>query len=118
MSAFGPPRGTTEVTGATFDDAVLRSPVPVLVEFGADWCGPCRMIAPVLTAIADEQRDRLAVSVLDYDGSPEIGARYGVLGLPTLILFRDGEAGHAGHRGPPESPAAGRDRGGARSCRP
>ncbi len=92
MSAFGPPRGTTEVTGTTFDDAVLRSPVPVLVEFGADWCGPCRMIAPVLTAIAEEQGDRLTVSVLDYDGSPEIGARYGVLGLPTLILFRDGEA--------------------------
>lgn len=91
MAGFETPSGTTAVTGTTFDEVVLGPGVPVLVEFGADWCGPCRMIAPVLSAIATERAGSLKVAVLDSDDAPEIGARYGVLGLPTLMLFRDGQ---------------------------
>lgn len=80
-----------EVTDATFAEAVLGSDKPVLVDFWADWCPPCRMIAPVLTEIAAEYADRLTIAKLNYDENPIIPARYGVLGLPTLLLFKNGE---------------------------
>jgi thioredoxin 1 len=84
--------GTTlEVTDATFDEIVIDSAKPVLVDFWADWCPPCRMIAPVLKEIAAEQADRLTIAKLDYDANQIVPARYGVLGLPTLLLFKDGE---------------------------
>jgi thioredoxin 1 len=91
MAGFDTPPGTSALTGATFDRDVLAAPGPVLVEFGATWCGPCRMIAPVLSAIAADRAGRLDVGVLDADEHPEIPARYGVLGLPTLILFAAGQ---------------------------
>ena len=90
MAGFGAPDGTLAVTTSTFDSAVLSAPRPVLVEFGAAWCGPCRMIAPVLSALAADRAEDIAVAVLDADSSPEIPARYGVLGLPTMILFSGG----------------------------
>lgn len=82
--------GVPEVTDADFAAEVIGSDLPVLVEFTADWCPPCRAIAPVLSAIATERAGSLTVAVIDSDAAPQIGARYGVLGLPTLILFRDG----------------------------
>ncbi|GHH44798.1 thioredoxin [Streptomyces candidus] len=83
--------GLDEVTDANFDEVVLKSDLPVLVEFGADWCGPCRQIAPVLKALADEERDRLKIVQLDVDTSPGTAAAYGVLAAPTLMVFRGGE---------------------------
>ena len=88
--AFAPPAGTVPVDSTTFDTAVLQAPGPVLVEFGADWCGPCRMIGPVLSAIAAERAGELTVAVLDADEAPQISARYRVMGLPTLMVFSDG----------------------------
>ncbi|MBT2487681.1 thioredoxin [Streptomyces sp. ISL-96] len=79
------------VTDATFDDEVLKAGLPVLVEFTADWCGSCRQLAPVLSDVAREEADRVKVVQLDVDFNPETTLRYGVLSMPTLIVFRDGE---------------------------
>ncbi|MGP3998469.1 thioredoxin [Streptomyces sp. 8N706] len=79
------------VTDATFAEEVLQSEIPVLVDFTASGCGPCRMIAPVLADLAREESDRLKVVQLDVDTNPRTPATYGVLSTPTLILFRSGE---------------------------
>ncbi|MFE7568695.1 thioredoxin [Streptomyces sp. NPDC057539] len=83
--------GVDAVTDADFDHEVLGAGLPVLVEFTADWCGPCRQLAPVLSAVAGEQAGRLKVVQLDVDSNPEVTARYGVLAMPTLMVFRAGE---------------------------
>lgn len=80
----------TATDTARFDADVLRSDVPVLVDFTADWCGPCRMVTPVLTQIAAERGD-LRVLQVDADNNPELTRRYHVLGLPMMALFRGGE---------------------------
>ena len=78
-------------TDATFWDDVLAGPTPVLVEFTATWCPPCRMIAPVLAQIAEEEAGRLRVVAIDVDENPLTARRYDVLGMPTLALFVGGE---------------------------
>ncbi|MBO8198722.1 thioredoxin [Streptomyces smyrnaeus] len=80
-----------EVTDATFAEEVLRSDIPVLVDFTAEWCPPCRMVAPVLGRLAEERAGALKVVSLDVDRNPETQAAYGVLSMPTLVLFRGGE---------------------------
>jgi thioredoxin 1 len=79
------------VTAETFGTRVLGHDKPVLVEFWATWCGPCRMVAPVLDQIAGERADELDIVKLNYDEEPAIGQRYGVMGLPTMLLFHNGE---------------------------
>jgi len=81
---------STAVTTATFDEEVLKSEKPVIVDFWAEWCGPCHAIAPVLDQIAEE-RSELKVVKLNIDEEPSIAQRYGVMSIPTLILFKDGE---------------------------
>jgi thioredoxin 1 len=76
---------------ATFAADVLATSTPTLVEFTAAWCPPCKMIAPVLDRIATEQTGRMRVVALDVDENPETTRRYGVMGMPTLALFKDGE---------------------------
>ncbi|MDQ0949556.1 thioredoxin 1 [Streptomyces phaeochromogenes] len=83
--------GVAEVTDADFEAEVIGADLPVLVEFTADWCPPCRQIAPVLSAVAVEEGDRLKVVQLDVDTNPETTNAYGVLSMPTLIVFRDGQ---------------------------
>lgn len=80
-----------EITDATFADQVLASDLPILVEFTAAWCPPCRMVAPVLAQVAAEQEGRLRIVSIDVDHNPESQAAYGVLSMPTMILFTAGE---------------------------
>ncbi|MEJ2576364.1 MAG: thioredoxin TrxA [Gammaproteobacteria bacterium] len=79
------------VTDDTFEEEVLKSGEPVLVDYWADWCGPCKMIAPVLDEIADEYAGRLRIAKLNIDENPNTPPRYGIRGIPTLMLFKDGE---------------------------
>ncbi|WP_431953696.1 thioredoxin [Nocardia lijiangensis] len=82
---------TVTVTDKSFADEVLLSEKPVLVDFWADWCGPCKMVAPVLEEIAAANTDKLTVAKLDVDANPETAREYQVLSLPTMMLFRGGK---------------------------
>ena len=88
----------TNITNDNFDSEVLQSEQPVLVDFWAEWCGPCKMIAPILDQIADEYKGRLNLVKLDVEENQNIAMKYGVRSIPTLILFKGGvpEAQHVG----------------------
>ena len=75
----------------TFDNEVLTSPLPVLVDFSADWCPPCKALAPVVEKLAAEYSDRMLFGTVDVDNDPDIASRYGVMGMPTLGVFLNGE---------------------------
>ncbi|HVM52370.1 MAG TPA: thioredoxin [Acidimicrobiales bacterium] len=81
---------TTQLSDATFDETIGSASEPVLVDFWAEWCGPCKLIAPILEEIADEQAGKLTIAKLNIDDNPDAARRYDVMSIPTLILFKDG----------------------------
>jgi thioredoxin 1 len=82
---------TVKVTDASFEQDVLKSSGPVLVDFWAEWCGPCKQIAPALEQISDELSGQVTIAKLDIEESPTTPSRYGVRGIPTMMLFKDGQ---------------------------
>ncbi len=80
-----------EINAGTFDEEVLNADKPVLVDFSAVWCGPCKMLKPVVDQLAEEWSNEMKVVELDVDHSPEIAMRYQIMGVPTLMLFVDGQ---------------------------
>lgn len=80
-----------EITDATFEEVVLKSDKPVMVDFWAAWCGPCRMVAPIIEQISEEYKDKAVVGKLDVDANQEFAAKYGVRNIPTVLIFKNGE---------------------------
>jgi thioredoxin 1 len=79
------------ISDASFENEVVKADKPVLVDFWAEWCGPCRMIAPVLENLAEEYASSLKIAKLDVDNNPQVSLNYGVQSIPTMILFKDGK---------------------------
>lgn len=83
--------GTSPITDGSFEEDVVKAQSPVLVDFWAEWCGPCRALGPKLEEIADEMADKVKVVKLNIDENPDSPAKFGVRGIPTMILFKGGE---------------------------
>ena len=83
--------GIVTLTTATFDEMVASSETPIVVDFWAEWCGPCKMIAPILAEIAGEQAGNITIAKLNVDENPDIAMRYNVMSIPTLLVFNKGD---------------------------
>jgi thioredoxin 1 len=80
-----------KVTTGTFEAEVIKSAIPVVADFWAEWCGPCRMIAPVLKELAKDYKDKLKITKINVDEEPDLAARYGIQSIPTLLFFKGGQ---------------------------
>ncbi len=80
-----------EITDASFEETVLKSDKPVMVDFWAAWCGPCRMVGPIIEQISDEYKGKAVVGKVDVDANQEFAAKYGVRNIPTVLIFKNGE---------------------------
>ena len=82
---------TLELTDANFEELVMKSDKPVLVDFWAVWCGPCRMVGPIVEELANDYGDKAVIGKVDVDNNPEISAKFGIRNIPTLLFFKNGE---------------------------
>ncbi len=80
-----------EITDANFDELVLKSDKPVIVDFWAVWCGPCRMVGPIVNEIGEDYKDTVVVGKVDVDNNPAVAAKFGIRNIPTILFFKDGE---------------------------
>ena len=83
--------GTKSITDENFENEVIKSSVPIVVDFWAEWCGPCKQIGPVLEEISEEMKDQVIIAKHNIDEEPNTPTKYGVRGIPTMLLFKDGE---------------------------
>ena len=83
--------GTVTLTTSTFDETINSADTPVVVDFWAEWCGPCKMIAPILSEIATEQAGKVTIAKLNVDENPDLAMKFNVMSIPTLLVFRNGE---------------------------
>ena len=82
---------TIELNDANFDEIVLKSQKPVMVDFWAEWCGPCRLVSPIVNEIAQEYKEKAVIGKVDVDNNPGVSAKYGIRSIPTILFFKDGE---------------------------
>lgn len=82
---------TIELNDANFDEIVLKSEKPVMVDFWAEWCGPCRMVSPIVSEIANEYIEKAVIGKIDVDNNPGVSAKYGIRSIPTILFFKNGE---------------------------
>jgi thioredoxin 1 len=80
-----------ELTDSNFNEMVIKSDKPVIVDFWAEWCGPCRMVGPIVNEIGEDYKDRAVVGKLDVDSNPEVTQRFGIRNIPTILFFKNGE---------------------------
>ena len=82
---------TVEVNDSNFEEKVLKSDKPVIVDFWAEWCGPCRMIGPIVEELSEDYKDQVLCTKLDVDSNPGVASKYGIRNIPTILFFKDGE---------------------------
>jgi thioredoxin 1 len=82
---------TVEINDSNFDEIIVNAGKPAIIDFWAEWCGPCRMVGPLVAEIAEEYKDKIVVGKLDVDSNPEVSARFGIRNIPTILFFKNGE---------------------------